>query len=80
MWHRKAEFAPSWSTGWAYAFPTAILTTGCSVGRPRPGDASGQGYRDNPVIHTLGPPDRRRRRFPLRDVLQLSSEPRAERQ
>ena len=61
---------PSWSRADPPAGParsTPILTTGCSVHRPRPGDASGQGYRDNSGILTHGPPGRRRRRFGLRD-------------
>lgn len=38
--------------GRPYAFLTAIPTA-CSVQRPRPGNTSGQGYRDNPGTHPV---------------------------
>jgi len=50
------------------AFPAAA----CSVRRPRLGNTSGQGYRHKAVIHTHGPPRRRRRRFGLRDRKRMS--------
>ena len=52
MWHRRPRVcAELVQCARAYVFLTAIRTTACSVRRPRPGNTSGQDYRDDPGTH-----------------------------